>query len=159
MKTKIGSLVHYFQPFQTHTKNAIMVTSSVTYKNGLTTEAIHQKSGTQIITDAPTDNNGLGRSFSPTDLLATSLASCMLTIMGIRANASDLNIDDSKAEVTKIMGDNPRCVSEIKVEIEVADRGLSDAQKSVLEKAAQTCPVGLSLSHSLKQTVSFSYRK
>ncbi|MGB0369085.1 MAG: OsmC family protein [Flavobacteriales bacterium] len=136
-----------------------MVTSSVTYKNGLTTEAVHQKSGTQIITDAPTDNNGLGRSFSPTDLLATSLASCMLTIMGIRANESSLDIDGTTASVTKIMGSNPRCVAEVQIEIEVKDRDLTDVQKSVLEKAAQTCPVALSLSNSLKQTVSFSYKK
>jgi uncharacterized OsmC-like protein len=83
----------------------------------------------------------------------------MLTIMGIRANASGLDIEGTKAEVIKIMRDNPRCISEIKVKIEVADRGLSDAQKSVLEKAAQTCPVALSLSNSLKQAVSFSYSK
>ena len=136
-----------------------MVTSLITYKNGLTTEAIHQKSGTQIITDAPTDNNGLGRTFSPTDLLATALGSCMLTLMGIRANASDLNVDDAKASVTKVMGSNPRCVSEVKIEIEIIDRGFSDAQKGLLERAALTCPVALSLSDSLKQTVSFSYRK
>lgn len=136
-----------------------MVTSVVTYKNGLTTEAVHQKSGTQIITDAPADNNGLGRSFSPTDLLATSLASCMLTIMGIRANESDLNIDGTTAQVIKVMGSNPRCVSEIKVKIEIVDRNLTDVQKSILEKAAYTCPVALSLSESLKQTVSFSYSK
>lgn len=136
-----------------------MVTSKVIYIGQLSTSATHQKSGTEIITDAPTDNNGLGRSFSPTDLLATSLASCMLTIMGIRANESGLDISDTTADVTKIMASNPRRVEEVKVDLKIRDRGLTDSQKKVLEKAAQTCPVALSLSETLKQTVSFSYQK
>ena len=136
-----------------------MVTSKVIYIGQLSTSANHLKSNTEIITDAPVDNNGLGRSFSPTDLLATSLASCMLTIMGIRANESQIDISGTKADVTKIMSSNPRKVAEVQVDIQVADRDLTDAQKKVLEKAAKTCPVALSLSETLKQTVSFSYHK
>ena len=136
-----------------------MITSKVIYKGELSTSATHQKSGTEIITDAPTDNNGLGRSFSPTDLLATALASCMITIMGIRANESAWNIEGTNANVTKVMASNPRRVEEVKVEIEVCDRGLTAIQKKVLEKAALSCPVALSLSQSLKQTVSFTYQK
>ena len=136
-----------------------MNTSEVVYLGELSTEAIHIKSSSKISTDAPIDNNGLGRTFSPTDLLATSLASCMLTIMGIRAQDSGWDISGSKAFVKKVMASNPRRVSEIKVQFEVMDRDLTDAQKTILEKAALSCPVALSLSESLKQEVSFSYRK
>lgn len=136
-----------------------MPTSEVIYLGELSTEATHAKSSSKLKTDAPIDNNGLGRTFSPTDLLATSLASCMLTIMGIRSEESQLNIEGTVAHVTKVMASDPRRVSEIKVEIEIMDRGLTQAQKKVLEKAALTCPVSLSLSESLQQNVSFSYRK
>ncbi len=136
-----------------------MVTSKVIYKGELSTIATHIKSGTELITDAPIDNNGLGRSFSPTDLLATALGSCMVTIMGIRANESKLNIEGTAITITKVMGANPRKVSEVKVEFEIVDRGLTDLNRKVLEKAALTCPVALSLSESLKQTVSFCYTK
>jgi putative redox protein len=134
-----------------------MATSHVIYLGELSTEATHLKSSSKIQTDAPTDNFGLGRTFSPTDLLATSLASCMLTIMGIRANESDMNIEGTNAIVTKVMTSNPRRVSEIEVVIEIVDRGLTPVQRTVLEKAALTCPVALSLSDSLKQSVSFKY--
>lgn len=136
-----------------------MTTSEVVYVGDLSTEATHSRSQSIIITDAPVDNNGLGRTFSPTDLLATSLASCMLTIMGIRANASSLNIEGTTARLVKVMDSNPRRVSEIEVEITVMDRGLTAEQKTVLEKAAKTCPVALSLSKELRQTVSFRYEK
>ncbi|MCF8459182.1 MAG: OsmC family protein [Flavobacteriales bacterium] len=136
-----------------------MATSHVIYLGELSIEATHLQSSSTIKTDAPTDNNGLGRTFSPTDLLATSLATCMLTIMGIRANESSLNIEGTNATVTKIMDSNPRRVAEVQVEFEIVDRGLTQVQKTVLEKAALTCPVALSLSESLKQTVSFRYRK
>ena len=136
-----------------------MATSEVVYLGELSTEATHLRSSSQIKTDAPIDNNGLGRTFSPTDLLATSLASCMLTIMGIRANESKLDISGTKVGVTKIMASSPRRVAEVIVEFQVKDRGLTETEKKVLEKAAQTCPVAVSLSETLKQTVSFSYTK
>lgn len=134
-----------------------MATSTVEYTGELSTTCIHLKSKNQIITDAPTDNNGLGRTFSPTDLLATSLGSCMLTIMGIRANEGGIDITGTKAEITKVMESNPRRVSEIHVTIIVKDTGLSDAQKKALTKAAQTCPVALSLSESLKQVIKVNF--
>lgn len=136
-----------------------MITSEVVYVGELSTEATHSKSNSTIITDAPPDNNGLGRTFSPTDLLATALASCMMTIMGIRARDSDMNIAGTRAKVTKIMASNPRRVDEVIIEMEIADRGLSPVHRTVLEKAALTCPVALSLNENLKQTVSFSYIK
>lgn len=136
-----------------------MITSKVVYIGELSTKAVHERSNSEINTDAPTDNNGLGRTFSPTDLLATALASCMLSIMGMRANDSQLNIEGTTASVTKIMGSDPRRVAEIKVDVEIIDRGLTKVNRLVLEKAALTCPVALSLSDSLKQTITFSYRK
>jgi uncharacterized OsmC-like protein len=136
-----------------------MTTSTVVYKDELSTECTHVRSDSVITTDAPTDNKGLGRTFSPTDLLATALGSCMITLINIRANESQLDIKGTNAEVIKIMGTAPRRVAEVKIKIEIADNGLTDAQRSVLEKAALTCPVALSLSDSLKQTVSFNYRK
>lgn len=136
-----------------------MATSRIIYLGDLSTEATHLASSSILKTDAPTDNNGLGRTFSPTDLLATSLATCMLTIMGIRAKESSLEIEGTSASVTKIMATNPRRVSEIKIEIKIVDRGLTLVNRAVLEKAALSCPVALSLNESLKQTVSFSYEK
>ncbi|NQY05764.1 MAG: OsmC family protein, partial [Flavobacteriaceae bacterium] len=92
-----------------------MATSSVTYQGHLRTSCIHLKSGNEIITDAPTDNNGKGEAFSPTDTIATGLASCMLTIMGIKANTMDVDLTGAKAEVTKTMASEPRRISKIEV--------------------------------------------
>ncbi len=136
-----------------------MPTSTVIYKGELSTEAIHLESDSKLITDAPLDNNGLGRTFSPTDLLATSLASCMLTIMGIRARDSGWDISGTRAEVTKTMASDPRRISRVTVEIEIMDRGMSERQRKILEKAALTCPVALSLSDAVMQNVSFRYRQ
>jgi uncharacterized OsmC-like protein len=136
-----------------------MSTATVIYDGELSTTANHSKSGSKIQTDAPVDNNGLGRTFSPTDLLATALASCMITIMGMRANDGNMNINGTRADVKKIMASDPRRVSEVQVQLTIADRGLSDVQKKVLEKAARTCPVALSLSPQLTQSVSFTYEK
>lgn len=136
-----------------------MPTSIVVYTGELSTDAEHLASATVIRTDAPKDNQGLGRTYSPTDLLATALGSCMLTIMGIRANASKVDIGGTKAEITKIMTDRPRRVSEVIVEIEVMDRGLSETEKAALQSAALDCPVAKSLSESLQQTVRFSYTR
>jgi putative redox protein len=132
-------------------------TSIVVYEGELSTGAEHIQSGTVIRTDAPKDNQGLGRAFSPTDLLATALGSCMLTIMGIRARTAGLDINGSTAKVTKVMNDNPRRVAEIIVEISVRESGLTQMDRNMLEKAALTCPVAKSLSEHLKQTVSFNY--
>ena len=95
-----------------------MSTSIVYYSGNLRTESTHIESGESYITDAPTDNQGKGKAFSPTDLIATSLANCMLTIMGIIAKRESLQIDGTRAEVTKIMDKNPRCISEIKIDFQ-----------------------------------------
>jgi putative redox protein len=134
-----------------------MKTSKIVYNGNLRTEATHLRSGKTIITDAPVDNNGKGEAFSPTDLLATSLGSCMLTIMGMAANNHNINIDGTTIEITKIMEANPRRVSEIIVEFKMNGNNYSDKEKQLLENAAHTCPVAKSLSADLKQTVIFNY--
>ncbi len=131
------------------------MTSQVLYKNGLRTSAIHLKSGTNIITDAPTDNHGKGEAFSPTDLVATALASCMLTIMGIKADAKGLDIEGTKADITKVMASGPRRISEAKVTITMPKKGYSEDDKKLLEHAAKTCPVAKSLHPDLVQAVAF----
>ncbi|MGP5505650.1 OsmC family protein [Psychrobacter celer] len=133
-----------------------MTTSKVTYQGDLRTTAIHLQSNNQIITDAPTDNHGKGEAFSPTDLLATSLASCMLTIIGIKAADMDIDVVGTKVEVTKIMAADPRRVSEIQVRIEFKTE-LDERTKKILEAAAFTCPVAKSIHPDIKQDVTFVY--
>ncbi len=130
--------------------------SKVTYKGSLRTEAIHVQSGNTIITDAPIDNHGKGEAFSPTDLVATALASCMLTIMGIVANRNHLKINGTTAEIEKIMGANPRRINEIKISIRF-NENFDKKTKRKLENAALTCPVSNSLSENLKESIKFIY--
>ena len=117
------------------------MTSKVSYTGDLRTEAIHLKSGISIITDAPVDNNGKGAAFSPTDLMATSLASCMLTIMGIAARNHDINMDNTEAEVLKIMGENPRRIVGIHIKMTMPPQNYSEKEKKILVHAAHHCPV------------------
>lgn len=133
-----------------------MCTSKVVYKGELRTESTHLQSGKVIITDAPTDNHGKGEAFSPTDMVANSLATCMFSIMGIKANAMNITIDGSTAEVTKIMQADPRMISEIIVDLEM--KGADDEKtKTILERTAMTCPVFLSLHPDIKKTVRFKW--
>jgi putative redox protein len=134
-----------------------MATSKITYTGNLRTQAVHLQSGNTIITDAPTDNNGKGEAFSPTDLLATSLGCCMLTIMGIVADRHSIAIEGTTIEITKNMESNPRRVGEIVVVFTMPKNNYSDKEKELLEHAAHTCPVAKSLSAELKQTIVFNY--
>ena len=134
-----------------------MKTSIVHYKGELRTEAEHLKSGKKIITDAPPDNNGKGEAFSPTDLLATSLGTCMLTLMGITAMQHHFNFGDASVEITKIMAANPRKVSEIIAEVQMPKLAFTDQQKRLLEYAALNCPVSKSLHPDIKQKITFDY--
>lgn len=127
------------------------------YKGELRTEATHLKSNNLIVTDAPIDNNGKGEAFSPTDLLCASLSCCMMTLMGIYAKNNGLNIDGMTSEVTKIMAANPRRVAEVKVHFEIDNLEATESQIKALKNAALTCPVGLSLSENVTQTISFSF--
>ena len=133
-----------------------MSTSKIIYKNNLRTEAQHIASGQKIITDAPVDNNGKGEAFSPTDLVATALASCMITIMAIAAEKNGINISETSASVKKVMGINPRTISDIVIEITMSkDLALKDRKR--LEKAALACPVHKSLHPDMNKEITFSY--
>ena len=122
------------------------MTSKVVYKGNLRTSATHLRSGSIIETDAPVDNHGKGERFSPTDLVATALASCMVTTMGIACATHGINIDGAECEVEKIMVPNPRRIGEIKVNMRFPGSTLfTEKEKNILELAARTCPVWESL--------------
>jgi putative redox protein len=133
-----------------------MATIESTYLGDLRTEATHLQSGTKIITDAPTDNLGKGEAFSPTDLLAESLASCMLTTMAIAGRNHDINIDGTTCEVTKIMAPNPRRVAEVVINFKFP-KDYDDKDRKILEAAAYGCPVAMSIHPDLKKTVDFGW--
>lgn len=130
--------------------------SKVVYQGDLRTEATHLKSGNTIITDAPLDNEGKGEAFSPTDLVATALASCMLTIMGIVARRDGIDIEGTKADVEKIMSTDPRRIGEIRININFL-KHIEVKDRKKLERAAHTCPVSKSLGDNLKEVVRFNY--
>lgn len=133
-----------------------MTTSTVIYQGQLRTQAKHLQSGNEIITDAPTDNHGKGEAFSPTDLVATALASCMITLIGIKAEDMGADVSGTHAEITKVMQASPRRIAEIMVHIYLP-KSLDDKARKILEAAAHTCPVGQSLHPDTKQTISFEY--
>lgn len=134
-----------------------MSTSKVIYKGDLRTESTHLQSGTTILTDAPTDNHGRGEAFSPTDMVANSLATCMFSIMGIKAQQMNIDLVDSTADVTKIMQAEPRRISEIIVAFEM-NAEVDEKSKIILERAAMTCPVHLSLHPDIKKTITFNWK-
>lgn len=131
-------------------------TATIKYLGELRTEATHTRSANRLITDAPVDNNGKGEAFSPTDLLATALASCMLTVMGIKAQSMGFDLEEASADVVKIMESNPRRVGEVQVVISLKQNCDEHARK-VLESTGLNCPVAKSLSADLKQTISFKW--
>jgi len=133
-----------------------MATIQTTYLGDLRTEATHLQSGTKIITDAPTDNQGKGEAFSPTDLLAEALVSCILTTMAIIGRGHHINIDGTSAEVTKVMAGNPRRVAEVIINLKFP-AAYTDREKKILENAALNCPVAVSLHPDLKKTVDFGW--
>ena len=132
------------------------MTSKVNYLGDLRTSAIHIASDKNIITDAPIDNQGKGEAFSPTDTVATALASCLLTIMGIIARDLNIDIKNTTAEVSKVMASNPRRISEIQITVNFT-RNYDQRIKKILEKAALACPVSNSLHPDLKQNILFNW--
>ena len=136
-----------------------METVRTIYKGDLRTKAVHVQSGSTITTDAPVDNKGKGENFSPTDLVATALGSCIFTIMGITARENGFSIDGSSCKITKIMTDNPRKIGEIKIEIDFAGGEFSDKQKKILESCVKTCPVALTLHESVIQNVKLLFKE
>lgn len=134
------------------------MTAEIIYEGQLRTRCRHLQSGTEILTDAPTDNHGKGEAFSPTDLTATSLAACIITTMGIKAAQMPLDIDGARAEATKVMAADPRRIGEIHVSIYMPAKNYSDKDKQIMERIAHTCPVALSLHPDLKQVVTFHWQ-
>lgn len=133
-----------------------MATVTGTYLGGLRVEAKHEQSGAILITDAPVDNQGQGRSFSPTDLCAMSLGACALTIMGIFAQTHGLDIDGTTFTVNKTMSaDSPRRIAKIEVAYTFPPKGYTDKDKKSLERAAKTCPVHHSLGSEVEQVITF----
>lgn len=135
-----------------------MANFKVDYLGDLRCEMVHLASATMVLTDAPIDNKGKGEVFSPTDLAASSLASCMLTIMGIAAREHGFNMDGASAEVTKIMLSDPRRIGEIKIIIHFPDIQYSEKHKKILEIISKSCPVALSLHPDLKQDVRLVFK-
>lgn len=134
-----------------------MATSKVTYLGELRTSSIHLQSGTEIISDAPVDNNGKGEAFSPTDFVANALASCMFTVMGIKANSMDVDFSGSTAEVTKVMGTEPRRITEIHITFTM-NLDPDEKTKTILEKTGMTCPVHFSLHPDIKKEIIFNWK-
>lgn len=133
-----------------------MSRANIVYQNNLRTEAEHIASGEKIITDAPVDNNGKGEAFSPTDLVATALGSCMITIMAISANKYDIDVSGTNASVKKIMGSDPRRISEISIDINM-NKNIEEKDRKRLERAALACPVHKSLHPDLEKKIRFIY--
>lgn len=134
------------------------MTSKIVYLGDLRTESTHVQSGTAIQTDAPTDNYGKGELFSPTDMVANSLGTCMITTMGIKAIGLGIDLKGTEAEVTKIMVADPRRIGEIKVVLHFPKMDISEKDRTILEKTALTCPVAKSLAPELMQTVTFDWQ-
>ncbi|SDR66889.1 OsmC family protein [Gramella sp. MAR_2010_147] len=132
------------------------MTSKVKYLGELRTESEHLQSGSKMITDAPVDNHGKGEAFSPTDTVANALATCMLTVMGIKATSMGINMDGASAEVTKIMASDPRRISRIEVDI-VFPKSYGEKETKILENTGRTCPVLYSLHPEIEKNISFKY--
>jgi len=133
-----------------------MATIETKYLGTLRTEMTHLKSGTVVLTDAPVDNKGKGEAFSPTDLVAAALGSCMLSIMGIVANEHQFSIEGTTATITKIMTSDPRRIAEIVVDL-TFQGVFTEKQKKILTLISATCPVALSLHPDVKQTVTLHF--
>jgi putative redox protein len=137
-----------------------MTQMKASYLGQLRTEGTHLQSGRQIITDAPLDNNGKGEAYSPTDMVAAALCSCMMTIMGIVAEREGIRLEGMTGDIVKQMNNTPRKISTIQIALHLADTAiatLSEKQKEILKKAALNCPVALSLHPELEQKIEFNF--
>ena len=133
------------------------MTSKVTYLGDLRTSSIHLQSGSEIISDAPIDNNGKGEAFSPTDTVANALASCMMTVMGIKARDLNVELTGATAAVTKIMQAEPRRINAIEIVFDL-NVYTDEKTKIILERTAMTCPVFLSLNTEIEKRISFIWK-
>ena len=135
-----------------------MDTAWITYLGELRTEAVHKRSGERILTDAPVDNKGKGAAFSPTDLLATSLANCLITTIAIMAEGKGIAIEKMEARVIKHMASDPRRVQRVEVHLSVEGKDLREKEQKMIERTARTCPVAISLHPDLVQDFHFSFK-
>jgi putative redox protein len=135
-----------------------METTKILYKGELRTEMTHLRSGSMITTDAPPDNKGKGEYFSPTDLVASALGSCIFTIMGIASKEHGFSIEGASCLITKIMTDKPRKIGEVKIVFDFSGRSYTDKEKKILDYCVKTCPVSLSLNESVFQNVTLQFR-
>ena len=136
-----------------------MATVSATYLGDLRVECVHNQSGTRIITDAPTDNQGKGASFSPTDLCATALGACAMTIIGIYAQSHGVDITGTTMNITKTMSADPRRIGKVEVVFDMPDRDYSQKEKTIMERCTQTCPVPLTLHPAVEQVFTFHWQR
>ncbi len=134
-----------------------MITSTVEYLGGLRTSCTHVQSQTKIITDAPVDNNGKGEAFSPTDLVATAYASCMITIMGIFAENHSINFTSAKADVKKIMEVNPRRIGKIVIQLDLSGNNWDDETAEKVIRAGKACPVAKTLADNVEVEFDIRY--
>ncbi|MES2374110.1 MAG: OsmC family protein [Bacteroidota bacterium] len=135
------------------------MTSQIIYKGDLRTAATHLQSGTLIETDAPTDNQGKGERFSPTDLVVVALGTCMVTTMAIKARTMDIQLDGTRVDVTKIMVSDPRRIGKIIAHIFFPPGlNLDEKQKDLLERTARTCPVERSLHPDIELDMAFNWQ-
>lgn len=132
------------------------MTASITYKGNLRCEAEHLQSKSTIETDAPTDNRGKGERFSPTDLLCVSLATCMLTTMGIKASDMNVDITNAKAQVTKHMASEPRRVAKIEVAVSLPSN-INEKERIILERTANNCPVAKSIHPDIQLVLNYNW--
>ena len=132
------------------------MTSKITYTGELRTTCEHIRSGNTFITDAPVDNNGLGQAFSPTDIVATGLGTCMITVMGIKANGLGIDLASSTVEITKHMAADPRRISKIVAKL-ILPSDTSEKSRKILENTANTCPVIYSLHPDIEKEISFHW--
>jgi len=133
------------------------MTSKITYLGELRTTSVHLQSGTEILSDAPTDNHGRGEAFSPTDLVANALGSCMISIMAIKSKDLSLDLIGSTLEITKVMQSEPRKIAKIVVVLNMSVAA-DQKSKTILERAALTCPVFLSLHPEIEKEVTFNWK-
>ena len=133
------------------------MTSKITYLGDLRTSSIHVQSGATILSDAPIDNHGKGEAFSPTDLVANALGSCIMTIMAIKANDLNVDLTDTTVEITKVMQTEPRRISKIVIVMNMSVT-TSEKNKIILERVAMNCPVLLSLNPLIDKEISFNWK-
>ena len=142
-----------------HKKYEGMATIQTLYLGDLRTEITHVQSGNKVMTDAPTDNNGKGEAFCPTDLCATALAACAMTIIGIYGRNHGVDVTGTTIEISKTMSANPRRIGKIEIIFNMPDRDFSEKEKTMIERAAHTCPVHLSLHPDTEQVFTFKWSR